>query len=170
MGAIEVLIQDLKTLFEVREFVNGKVDMQKTLYFMRELGYKVPGDFRWSRLGPYSYELDNLIERMTFQGYLEYSGRYEIREKSFRFVEPRVTEKMRNFFQEMEKVMNKNSYDQVAFIECIASLHFLYKNSQNKEKKAIFDKLSLMKPERSRAFEPLIEDAWSFLERQGMLK
>jgi uncharacterized protein YwgA len=170
MGAIDILLEDLKTLFEEREFVNGKVDMQKSLYFMKELGYKVPGDFRWSKLGPYSFELDNLIERMTFQGYLKYSGRYEIHEKSFRFVESNVTEKMRNFFQEMEKIMNKNNYDQVTFIECIGSLHFLYKNSQDKEKNAIFDKLALMKPERMNAFEPLIEGAWGFLERQDLLK
>jgi uncharacterized protein YwgA len=170
MGALDVLLEDLKTLFEVREFVSGKVDMQKSLYFMKELGYKVPGDFRWSKLGPYSFELDNLIERMTLQGYLKYTGRYEMSEKASRFIKPNATDTMTNFFQEMEKIWNKKNYDQVAFIECAASLHFLYKNSRDRQKKAIFSKLTIIKPERMDAFEPLIENAWDFLERQNLLQ
>jgi uncharacterized protein YwgA len=170
MDAFDLLLQDLKTLFEVRVFVNGKVDMQKTLYFMKELGYRVPFDFRWSKLGPYSYELASIIERMTFQGYLEYSGRYEIVEKSFRFVKPNDTSKMKKFFLEMEKIWNKNSFNQVDFIECAASLHFIYKSSTDKRRSEVFKKLAFLKPDRMSAFEPLKEESWNFLARQDLLQ
>jgi len=169
MDIFDLLLQDLKTLFEVRVFINGKVDMQKSLYFMKELGYKVPFDFRWSKLGPYSYELANIIERLTMQGYLEYSGRYEIVDKNFRFVKPTDSSRMSGFFSEMEKVWNRNNFNQVDFIECAASLHFIYKNSREKRKSEIIDKLVSLKPDRMPSFEPLIEDAWNFLREQGLV-
>jgi uncharacterized protein YwgA len=57
MSILDVILQDIKTVFEVREIVRGKLDMQKSLYFMKELGYSIPFNFRWVKLGPYSHEL-----------------------------------------------------------------------------------------------------------------
>lgn len=169
MGAFDLVLQNLKTLFEVRVFVKGKVDMQKSLYFMKELGHLVPFNYRWSKLGPYSYELANFLERLATQRYLKYTGRYELDEKHFRFVKPNVTIEMRKFFLTLEKFCNKNDFNDVDFIECAASVHFIYKNSHNKEKEVILERLSSLKPDRMNAFEPLIEHTWDFLKNQGLL-
>jgi uncharacterized protein YwgA len=168
MGVFDLVLQILKTLFEVRVFVKGKVDMQKSLYFMKELGYLVPFNYRWSKLGPYSYELANVLERLTSQGYLRYTGRYELDEKHFRFVEPNVTPELERFFLTLEKFCNKNNLKDIDFIECAASLHFIYKNYPNKEKEVIFRRLASLKPDRMDAFQPLMEHAWEFLKEQGL--
>jgi len=169
MGVFDLVLQNLKTLFKVREFIKGKVDMQKSLYFMKELGYLVPFNYRWSKLGPYSYELANILERLTTQRYLKYIGRYELDEKHFRYVKSNVTSKMEKFFFGLEKFCNENNFDNVDFIECAASLHFIYKNSHKKEKELVFDRLKSLKPDRMNAFEPLIEYAWNFLKEQDLL-
>lgn len=169
MGVFDLILQNLKTLFEVREFVKGKVDMQKSLYFMKELGLLVPFNYRWSKLGPYSYELANVLEQLTTQGYLRYTGQYELDERRFRYVESNATPKMENFFLGLERVCNQNNFNDIDFIECAASLHFIYKNSHNKEKEVVFERLESLKPDRMDAFRPLIEYAWSFLKEQGLL-
>jgi len=169
MGIFDLTLQLLKTLFEVREFVKGKVDMQKSLYFMKELGFLVPFNYRWSKLGPYSYELDNVLERLTSQRYLKYTGRYEIDERHFRFVETKATPKLRDFFLAIERVCNKNNFNDIDFIEAAASLHFIYKNSSHKRKEEVVSTLASFKPDRMQAFEPLIDAAWQFLETQGLL-
>jgi uncharacterized protein YwgA len=169
MSIFDIILEDLKTLFEVRVIVKGKVDMQKSLYFMKELGHRVPFNYRWSKLGPYSYELANVLNRLAAQRYLKYTGEYELDERHFRFVKPNVSPKMKGFFFELEKYCNKNGLNDIDFIECAASLHFIYKNSFDKEKEAVFERLASLKPYRISAFEPLIEHAWVFLKEQDLL-
>lgn len=164
-----MILQDLKTLFETRLYVSGKVDMQKSLYFMKELGYIVPFNYRWVKLGPYSHELSTVLERLTAQGYLRYTGRYEMDERHFRYVEPNVTSRLERFFLDLEKICNQNQFDKVHFIECAASLHFIYKSIKKKEKGAVFERLEFLKPYRMTAFEPLIEHAWRFLQEQRLI-
>lgn len=169
MGIFDLTLELLKTLFEVREFVKGKVDMQKSVYFMKELGFLVPFNYRWSKFGPYSYELDNVLERLTNQRYLRYTGRYEIDERHFRFVETKANPKLQGFFLALEKFCNQNNFNDVDFIEAAASIHFIYTNSSHKGKAEVVSTLASLKPERMRAFEPLLEFAWQFLETQGLL-
>jgi len=169
MGVFDLVLQNLKTLFEIREFIKGKVDMQKSLYFMKELGYLVPFNFRWSKLGPYSYELANVLERLTTQRYLIYTGRYELDERHFRFVKPDVTPELKKFFYALEKICNKNDFSDIDFIECAASLHFINKNSRNRTREVVFRKLASLKPNRIDAFRPLIRQTWNFLGEQGLL-
>jgi len=169
MGVFDLILQNLKTLFDVRVYVSGKVAMQKSLYFMKEIGYRVPFNYRWSKLGPYSQELANVLQRLTAQGFLRYTGRYELDEKHFRFVESNITPKMEKLFCGLEGVCNRNSFNNVNFIECAASLHFIQKNSHIKEKGAVFKRLAFLKPNRMSDFKPLIEHAWNFLKEQELL-
>lgn len=169
MGIFDLLLGHLKTLFEVRLLVKGKLDMQKSFYFMKELGYIVPFNFRWSKLGPYSYELANILDRLTTQKFLKYDGRYEIDEKHFRYLKPNVTQKMKNFFLEIESISNQKTFSDVDFIECAASLHFIHKNSIKKSKEDVFKKLAALKPNRIDSLSPIMEDAWEFLKEQGLL-
>lgn len=169
MDIFDVILQDLKTLFEVRLFINGKVDMQKSLYFMKELGYTLPFNYRWSKLGPYSYELANFIDRLTVQGYLQYSGRYDLDERHLRNVQPNIKPQMKKFFNSLEKTCNENSFNQVDFIECAASLHFLHKYSNIKSKEELFKRVEELKPERIPAFENLREDALIFLKQNNLI-
>jgi len=150
-------------------FVKGKVDMQKSLYFMKELGYLVPFSYRWSKLGPYSYEFANILERLTTQGYLKYTGRYELNERNFRFVKPEVNERLEKFFLDIENLCNKKKLNDVDFIECAASIHFIHSNSEEKSKEAVFNRLASLKPNRMGSLKPLEEDAWNFLQEQSLL-
>ena len=169
MDRFDILLQDLKTLFEVRTYIDGKVDMQKSLYFMKELGYNVPFNFRWSKLGPYSYELSNILNRLTLQKYLIYTGRYELDDRHFKYIKPNVTKEMEEFFDGLMRICHKNKLSYIDFIECAASLHFIYKNSDFKEKDLIFKRLALLKPYRIKSFDPLRKDAWEYLKTQKML-
>ena len=169
MDVFDLLLQNLKTLFDVREVVNGKVDMQKSLYFMKEFGYAIPFRFRWSKLGPYSHELANILEHLTVQGYLNYTGQYDVNEKYFRFVEPHITSEIKNFFYNLENICNKNNYNEIDFIECAASLHFIYKYTSTKTKEKTFKKLAMLKPERMPKFTPLVNSAWGFLKDNGLI-
>ena len=169
MGVFDLTLQHLKTLFEVREFVKGKLDMQKSLYFMKELGYLIPFNYRWSKLGPYSYELAHILNRLTTQGYLKYTGRYELNEKYFRFIKPEVKERFEKFFFDIEKLCNEKKLSDVDFIECAASLHFIYKNSETKNKEEVFGRLASLKPNRMTALKPLEADAWNFLQEHSLL-
>ncbi len=169
MDRFDILLQDLKTLFDVRVYIDGKVDMQKSLYFMKELGYTVPFNFRWSKFGPYSYELANIVARLTLQKYLTYTGRYELDDRHFRNIKPNVTKGMEDFFNGLMRICTKNNFNYVDFIECAASLHFIYKNSEIKENKSIFKRLALLKPYRMESFEPLGKEAWVYLKSQKML-
>jgi len=169
MDIFDILLQDLKALFEVREFIDGKVELQKSLYFMKELGYPIPFNFRWNKLGPYSYELANIIDRLTVQGYLDYTGRYELNKNYFRFVTSNVTPKMKTFFNAMERICNMNKFSSVDFIECAASLHFIYKYTSVRQKEKTLEKLAILKPDRIQSFIPIEDNAWDFLKGQGLV-
>ena len=136
---------------------------------MKEIGCLVPFEFRWSKLGPYSHELANIIERLTVESYLKYNGRYELNERNFRFIKPNITPKIGRFFNSLEKVCNENKLNEVDFIECTASLHFIYKYSRINRKEEAFKKLALLKPDRMPNFTPLINEAWDFLKGQDLV-
>ena len=80
----EYFLRLLLTIFSLRENeVVGKVDLQKSFYFAKELGLEIPFKFRWDKLGPFSYELSHVASLATNNGYLEYEGQYVLKERSF---------------------------------------------------------------------------------------
>jgi len=170
MDFLDLLKQNLKNLFDIKEQVNGKVDLQKSFYFMKEIGLIIPFNFRWSKLGPYSYELDNVIERLTNQGYLLYNSKYELYDKAFKNIEPNYPTKLATFFDDLnDTCSSKLDYNEVYFIECAASLHFIYKYSNIRKKDASFKKLEELKPDRIEILKPYMNDAWIFLSRQKLI-
>jgi uncharacterized protein YwgA len=167
---MDVVLLDLRTLFDVKETVNGKVDLQKSLYFAKELGLSVPFNFRWSKIGPYSYELANVIDRLVNQGYLEYRGNYVLVGRSLSRIQVNYSANLGTFFDTLNDLCREKKYNEVYFIECAASLHFIYNYSNIRKKDAAFRTLKELKPERIGCLEPYMEDAWDFLVKQGMIK
>jgi len=166
---MEILLQNIKSLFEVKESVNGKVDLQKSFYFMKELGMQIPFNFRWSKLGPYSYELSNVVERLINQGYLNYRGFFLLDDDVFTGFEVSYPPKLGVFFDELNDICEEKSYNEVYFIECAASLHFIYKYSNIMEKESAFIRLHDLKPQRIELLSPYMEDSWTFLTNQGLI-
>lgn len=166
---MEILIRNIKSLFEVKEAVNGKVDMQKSFYFMKELGLPILFNFRWSKLGPYSYELANVIERLTNQGYLNYRVQYYLNRDRFRFIKADYPTKMGHFFDGLNDLCDEKGFNRTYFIECASSLHFIYKYSNIVNKESLFKRLLELKPERIELLKPYMEDAWNFLVNQEMI-
>ena len=166
---MDILLQNLKSLFEVKERVNGKVDLQKSFYFMKELRLPILFSFRWSKLGPYSYELSNVIDRLIHQGYLVYRGDYLLNDRYFSSIEASYPSEMGVFFDELNDICEENDFNEVYFIECSSSLHFIYKYSNIKQKEIVFSRLHELKPERIELLEPYMEDSWAFLEEQDLI-
>jgi len=166
---MDILLQNIKSLFEVKETVNGKVDLQKSFYFMKELSILIPFNFRWSKLGPYSYELSNVIDRLLHQGYLSYKGFYSINDEYFSSIETKYPSKMGFFFDTLNDICEENDYNEVYFIECAASLHFIYKYSNIRSKESTFVRLHELKPARIDLLEPYMETSWTFLVEQELI-
>ncbi|MCJ7760962.1 hypothetical protein MUP59_07485 [Candidatus Bathyarchaeota archaeon] len=95
---LDIILEELAALFEARDSINGKVDLQKSFYFMKELGLVVPFNFRWSKFGPYSYELDNFADRLVAERYMSYVGKYVKNDRAFTHIEPRGTDRIDKFF------------------------------------------------------------------------
>lgn len=172
----DLLLRMTRTVFNLREGeILGKLDLQKTFYFAKELGVSIPFTFRWGKLGPYSYELSNVIERLTSHQFIKYiNGRYE-RGVRHEDVDPlelpqRVQEGARKFFDDLNDIRDEKPYiDPIYFIECLASIHFLYKYSGLRKKEEVFERLRQLKKERMDFLEPLMEDSWKFLKKHDLI-
>jgi len=167
---------NLVQVFRIRQIILGKLDLQKTVYFMKRLGVEVPFDFRWNILGPYSYELAHYCRYLEADGLLIYSGTYSFdKEKAASYV-PSLSREMRirltRFFQRMKHICEKNGYDKVQFIECAASLDFLRQNVLNvrAERDSIFSLLERLKPDRTGIFQRIQSEVWNFLVSEGLIE
>lgn len=161
-----------KTIFEVRGGnVLGKVDMQKTFYFAKELGVPVPFNFRWGKLGPYSYELSNVFDSITRQGLIRYDGSYRYDERNFQYIEEiELPPIVSSFYYEIDDICEDNGYNRIHFIECLASLHFLHKYSKMPDREATFSRLRSLKQNRMNLLDPLMGPAWQFLLDHNLLE
>jgi len=171
-GFFDQLLKIIKTIFALRDGkIYGKLDMQKTFYFAKELGLPIPFKFRWGKLGPFSYELSNVLERITSQRYIKYDGTYHYNEDDFRYVDDlKIPEHIWTFFDDINDICDENGYDLIYFIECLASLHFLNKYSGVRNKRAIFERLRDLKKDRMPFLESLLEPAWMFLEKHELIE
>jgi uncharacterized protein YwgA len=125
---------NLVKVFEIRGTILGKLDLQKTVYFMKRLGVKTPFEFRWNLLGPYSYELAHHCTILEIEGLLSYSGAYELKEEEAKRYRPGCTlssdmvRRLKSFFDKMREICEEKAYNRVNFIECAASLDFINQN------------------------------------------
>jgi len=169
-NSYDVITRCIVNLFRIKKEIRGKVDLQKSIYFMKRFGICVPFEFRWNVLGPYSYELAHHCKYLEVDGLLQYTGVYKINEekgKEYPTLDERKVEKISNFFQDINKICEKKAFDKVLFIECLASLDFIKRNviKNSKEKKSIFSLLERLKPEKAIIFKNMLNDAWEILEK-----
>lgn len=168
---------NLVRIFEIRGAISGKLDLQKTIYFMKRLGVNIPFEFRWNLLGPYSYELAHYCTFLEIEGLLSYSGNYSLNQEKAKEYETYSTlsqemiEKLQHFFGKMDEICEKKGYNRVNFIECAASLDFIRQNltDKNSNKDKVFRLLEELKPEKIEVFKKIREDAWEFLKSEELV-
>lgn len=175
-GLLDEFTASLVKVFEIRGTILGKLDLQKTVYFMKRLGVKTPFEFRWNLLGPYSYELAHYCTHLEIEGLFTYSGAYRLNEKEaekYRLgpaLPPDIVEKIKRFFDKMRELCEEKGYDRVYFIECAASLDFISQNvTVEKSKDTIFSLLEKLKPEKAEIFRDMRENAWEFLRSENLV-
>jgi len=150
--------------------LGGKLVMQKTFYFLKEMGVKVPFNFRWAQMGPYSFELANVMERTSSRGYAPYTGEYQYIGNNFRNIpELNVPNSIGLFFKQMDKFAKKQGLNQIFFYETAASLHFLYKYNNLQKSDDAFARLRALKANRMDLLEPSLEPAWHFLAKKKLI-
>jgi len=171
-GFFDYFLRLLKTIFIITDgSLQGKLDLQKSFYFSRELGLQVPFKFRWGKLGPYSYELSNVMNRVSAQGFVPYRGGYEYNESRFRDIrELDVSPPVYVFFDDLQDTVEETEFDRISFIEGTASLHFLRKYSGMPDKESTFEKIYELKEDRMDFLAPLLNEAWEFLLRHDLIE
>jgi len=167
---------NLVEAFKIRNRILGKVDLQKTVYFMKRLGVSVPFNFRWNIFGPYSYELAHFCDHLVVEGLFRYTGRYILNEKKAEMYasnfSPRIRKRIEGFFRRVEETCSTHRYDSVRFIECVASLDFVLQNvsKERKRKEVVYSLLGALKPERAELFKTFREDAWNLLVNEDLVR
>ena len=162
--------------FKIRKRILGKVDLQKTIYFMKRLGGPIPFEFRWNILGPYSYDLAHYCDHLAVEGLFRYSGRYVLEEKkAMKYVsnlKSRTRRRFARFFKRLEETCNEHSFDPVSFIECAASLDFIANNvsKKNRKKTKVYALMDALKPEKAELFRTFREYAWNLLGNEGLVQ
>jgi uncharacterized protein YwgA len=165
----------LVKVFEIRQGLLGKVDCQKTAYFMKRLGVDVPFSFRWNIFGPYSYDLAHYCNYLEIEGLIEYSGTYSLNKERAKLYPATLkadnAERLRRFFTKVKEICEAKGYDKVLFLECAASLDFIRMNALKKmaNKQTIFTLLEKLKPQRTSAFREIREDCWNLLKEEGLI-
>lgn len=167
---------NLIKVFKIRGQILGKVDLQKTVYFMKRFGLDVPFEYRWNIFGPYSYDLAHYCASLEAEGLLVYSGIYSLTEEKAKFysshiIPNSILQKLEQFFFDIDRISKEKRYDKVAFLECLASLDFINQNvsQEMRNKETIFHLLQLLKPEKVNVFRNMREDAWELLGHVGLL-
>lgn len=167
---------NLVEVFKIRKRILGKVDLQKTVYFMKRLGVSIPFNFRWNILGPYSYDLAHHCDHLVIEGLFRYTGKYILnKEKAKTYVsnlKPQTKRRLESFFGEVEEICNADKYDFVYFIVCAASLDFILRNVSKKAKKKrmIYLLLNALKTEKAERFRRLRDDAWNLLVDEDLIQ
>lgn len=174
-GLLYEFTANLVKIFEIRGGnILGKLDLQKTVYFMKRFGVETPFEFRWNLFGPYSYELAHYCTLLEIEGLLSYSGTYKLNvqkaQKYSSTLSRSTLEKLKRFFEKMDELCEKKGYDKVSFIECAASLDFINQNvTKEKSKEEVFALLEKLKPAKIEKFRPMRDDAWELLKQEGLI-
>ena len=106
------------------EYLDKRIMLQKAVYLLENMGLNI-GDysFSWDKYGPYSLRLDG-------------DSKYCINNDS-KYEKIMFSERARKCFNKLKGIIqgNKTGYKTKDWVECIASVHYLYYvNHINKEK------------------------------------
>lgn len=162
-------------LFKIKKRVLGKVDCQKTVYFAKRLGAPVPFDFRWNIFGPYSYELAHNCDYLAMEGLLQYTGEYKLNNRFASHhvskLEPKIKNRLKKFFEEIDETCEKRGYNRILFMECVASFDFVQSNIEEgtRRKEKVSDLLDELKPEKKEDFRRMSDDAWNLLVQSKLV-
>jgi len=132
---------------------NERLILQKTLYLMQCFGLYIGYGFSWYIRGPYSPAL-------TKDAYSLVSDYEELPMVAFvRKVDEDKFEKFLSFLG--------NNLNNEEWLECVASIHFLYNNESRKDKGYIFSKIKNKMPNLD---EILFDKCWKYLEEYEMIE
>lgn len=117
-----------KEEFTYEDF-DDRMEMQKAVYLLEEMGVAIGNyDFMWYKHGPYSQRLQDDM--------------YEI--NKMRFAEISFSDDTKIAIQKLRAAINANGeYSRAAWVECLASIHYLQENifSQNMDEDNIIREL-----------------------------
>jgi len=155
----------------------GKVDFQKTVYLAEQLGVDLPFAFRWDKLGPYSFELAHFINQLLARGtfYID-RGTYRVNQRDLDFerlknlttIDSEKSARLVAFFRSIRNAVRRNHFNIPLFMECLGSLRFIKTSLETSDRDRVFHILQQVKPNRTNEFSPMLEEAWTLLERNDL--
>lgn len=177
MPQFETSAANLIKITQLKGGMLGKVDFQKTIYLSKQLGVFIPFEFRWDKLGPYSFELAHFLNQLLARNsFFVDKGKYLVnpegplvdRKDSLTTIDSKTNQKLANLFNSVRQTVRSNHFHIPTFMECLASIHFIKTSLENSQKKTVFHALRLLKPSRADEFSSMLEEAWDLLKRNGL--
>lgn len=177
MSQFETTAANLIIITQLKGEMLGKVDFQKAIYLSQQLGVFIPFEFRWDKLGPYSFELAHFLNQLVARNSFSIkSGKYLVnptgslvsRSESLTTINATMEEKLTKLFRSIRRSVRQNHFHIPTFMECLGSIHFIKTSLEASNKRTVFHTLGLLKPRRVHEFSSMIEDAWSLLKQNGL--
>lgn len=177
MSQFEVAMANLIEITKLKGGMLGKVDFQKTVYLAKDLGVYFPFEFRWDKFGPYSYELAHFMNQLLAKGAFRIDGgTYRVNSEnpdigqlgSCTTIDSATRKRLISLFRSIRQTVREKSFHIPTFMECLGSLLFIKASSGRADRSRIFDILRLLKFDRIDELSPMVDEAWSLLERNGL--
>jgi hypothetical protein len=155
----------------------GKVDFQKTIYLAKQVGVYLPFEFKWDKLGPYSFELAHFLNQLLARGlFCVDRGTYLVNPEDVRVnrleplttIDSRMRHRLISLFEAIRRTVHENGFHIPTFMECLGSLEFIKNSLEQAHKTHVFHALELLKPNRINEFSPMLEESWNLLEQSGL--
>lgn len=177
MSQFEVCAADLMSIIQLKGEMLGKLDFQKTIYLSKQLGVFIPFEFRWDKLGPYSFELAHFINQLVARkSFFIDKGSYKVnpddhlveQSKFLTTIDGKMKRKLTRLFSSIRQTVHQNSFHIPKFMECLGSIHFIKTSLETSNKRTVFLMLKQLKPSRVNEFSSMKEEAWNLLEQNGL--
>ncbi len=177
MSQFDVSAANLIMITQLKGKMLGKVDFQKTIYLSKQLGVSIPFEFRWDKLGPYSFELAHFLNQLVARDsfFIDRGGYIVNREdplvgqsQSLTTIDRGMKQKLTKLFKSIRQSVHQNHFRIPTFMECLGSIHFIKTSLEHSDKEIVFHTLTLLKPRRVNEFSPMTEEAWDLLKRNGL--
>jgi len=177
LSLFEISVANVTIIMKLKGDMLGKVDFQKTVYLCQQLGVFMPFEFRWDKIGPYSFELAHFLNHLVARNLLLIkSGQYSVnlddplarQSESITSITPRMQENLARFFKSIRRKVHEKSHNIPIFMECLGSIRFIKTSLENPSKTTVFRTLRQLKPHKAKQFSSMAEDAWYLLEKHGL--
>lgn len=177
MSQFEISAANLFVITQLKGGMLGKVDFQKTIYLAKQLGVFIPFEFRWDKLGPYSFELAHFLNQLVARNsILIDKGKYVVNPEdllvnqlhSSTTIDSTTRNDLTSLFRSIRQTVRQSGFHIPTFMECLGSIHFIKTSLEISDKDSVFRTLELLKPNRLDEFSSMTEEAWNLLERNGL--